>query len=117
MSSLLSPTATGYVWCTVAAAASAVATLMIKLSNQHSADWNLQRLGYLGVACFTYGLGFVCYSLALQKLDISLAYPVMTGVAMAMVGLIGYAFLSEPMGASKLLGMALIACGAFALSR
>ena len=117
MSSLLSPNATGYLWCTVAAAASAVATLMIKLSNQHSADWNLLRLGYLGVACFTYGLGFVCYSLALQKLDISLAYPVMTGIAMAMVGAIGYLFLHETMSATRLAGIALIACGAYALSR
>lgn len=117
MSTTLPPAATGYLWCALAAAASAAATFLIKLSNQHSADWNLTRLAFLGAACFTYGLGFACYSVALQKLDISLAYPVMTGIAMAMVALIGYVFLSEPMGASKLLGMALIACGAIALSR
>lgn len=117
MTTWFSPAATGYLWCTVSAAASAVATLLIKLSNQHGADWNTLRLAYLGGACMTYAIGFVCYSLALQRLDISLAYPVMTGIAMAMVGAIGYLFLHETMSATRLAGIALIACGAYALSR
>ena len=113
----MNPVMTGYLWCALAALASAVATLLIKLSGQHGPDWNLVRLAWLGGAGFTYVLGFVCYSVALQKLEISLAYPVMTGIAMAMVAALGFAFLHEPLSWSKAAGMALIAAGAFALTR
>jgi multidrug transporter EmrE-like cation transporter len=108
---------TGYLWCALAALASAMATFLIKLSNQHAADWNMVRVAFLGGAGATYALGFVCYSVALQKLDMSLAYPVMTGIAMAMVAAIGVAALDEPLSAAKIAGMLLIAAGAFALSR
>jgi multidrug transporter EmrE-like cation transporter len=108
---------TGYLWCALAALASAMATFLIKLSNQHAADWNMVRIAFLGGAGATYALGFVCYSVALQKLDMSLAYPVMTGIAMAMVAAIGVAALDEPLSAAKIAGMLLIAAGAFALSR
>jgi multidrug transporter EmrE-like cation transporter len=107
----------GYLWCALAALASALATLLIKLSNQHSADWNLARLSFLAGAAATYVLGFVCYSVALQKMEMSLAYPVMTGFAMVMVAAIGYAALSEPMTLSKIAGMLMIGAGAYALAR
>ncbi len=113
----MSPATIGYLWCAVAALASALATFLIKLSNQHADAWTLVRLAYLGGACFTYVLGFVCYSVALQKLEMSLAYPVMTGFAMAMVALIGYAALNEPMTLAKVSGMVLIGAGAYALTR
>ncbi len=113
----MTPAMTGYLWCALAALASALATLLIKVSGQQGSDWNLLRLAWLGGAGFTYVLGFVCYSLALQKLEISLAYPVMTGIAMAMVAALGFAFLHEPMSWSKGVGMLLIAAGAFALTR
>jgi small multidrug resistance pump len=108
---------TGYLWCALAALASAVATLLIKLSGQAGTDWNFTRLAWLGGAGFTYVLGFVCYSVALQKLEISLAYPVMTGIAMAMVATLGLVFLQESLSWSKAAGMLLIAAGAFALTR
>ncbi len=113
----MTPALTGYLWCALAALSSAVATLLIKFSGQHGADWNLVRLGWLGGAVVTYALGFVCYSLALQKLEISLAYPVMTGIAMVMVAALGFTFLHEPMSWSKAAGMLLIGAGAFALTR
>ena len=113
----MSPAAAGYLWCALAALASAMATYLIKLSNQGGDTWSMQRLLALGAACATYGGGFLCYSLALRKLDISLAYPAMTACAMAMVALIGYLALNEPMNMSKVGGMLLIAAGAFALTR
>ncbi len=107
----------GLLWCTLSALASAIATLFIKFANQAGSDWNLTRLSWLGGACAVYGLGFLSYSVALQKLHMSLAYPVMTGIAMAMVAVTGVLVLDEPMSASKVGGMLLIAAGAYALSR
>lgn len=113
----MSPNLLGYLWCALAALASASATFLIKLSAQTGSDWSLPRLAYLGGACATYGLGFICYSVALQKLQISLAYPVMTAITMALVAVIGFAALHEPMTPSKLGGLLLIVAGAFALTR
>ncbi|PKV45699.1 MULTISPECIES: SMR family transporter [unclassified Janthinobacterium] len=107
----------GYLWCGLAAVASALATLLIKLSAHAGVGWTLARMGWLGGACTTYALGFVCYSIALQKLQISLAYPVMTAATMCLVALIGATLLNEPLHAGKLAGMALIAAGAFILTR
>lgn len=107
----------GFLWCAAAALASAMATLLIKLSNQHSIDWNTMRIMFLGAAAGSYALGFVCYSIALQKLDMSLAYPVMTGVAMLLVAGMGVLVLGESLSASKITGMVLIALGAYALAR
>lgn len=113
----MTPAMTGFLWCAVAALASAMATFLIKLSNNHGADWNVLRIAFMGGAGATYVLGFFCYSVALQKLDMSLAYPVMTGIAMTMVAVLGIAALDEPLSATKVAGMVMIALGAFALSR
>lgn len=113
----MSPSVIGFLWCGGAAFASALSTYLIKLSSQAGADWNLVRLAWLGSACASYGLGFICYSIALQKLQISLAYPVMTAITLALVTLVGYAALQEPMSAPKLAGIVLVGAGAFLLAR
>lgn len=113
----MSPVPTGYLWCLLASVASAGATLLIKLSGDGAAGWTPARLAWLAAACAAYGAGFVCYALALQRLQISLAYPVMTAFTLVLVTMLGYAVLHEALTPSKLTGLALIAAGAFALSR
>jgi multidrug transporter EmrE-like cation transporter len=113
----MNPSLIGFLWCAGASLASALSTYLIKLSGQAGADWNLARLAWLGSACASYGLGFVCYSIALQRLQISLAYPVMTAITLGLVTLTGYAALQEPMSAAKMAGIALVAAGAFLLAR
>lgn len=107
----------GYAWCMLAAGASALATLLIKMSQQGGSGWTLTRLGWLGAACAAYGVGFVCYAIALQRLQMSLAYPVMVAITMVLVALAGYFALQEALTMSKLAGMLLIAMGAFVLAR
>ena len=108
---------TGFLWCALAALASAVATLLIKLSSQHGTEMNAVRIAFLGSAGAAYALGFACYAVALQKLDISLAYPIMTGVAMIVVASLGMAFLGEVLTFKKILGMVFIVIGAVILAR
>jgi multidrug transporter EmrE-like cation transporter len=107
----------GYFWCALASLASAGATFLIKLSHQAGSGWTLARLGYLGAACAVYGMGFVCYTITLQKLPMTIAYPLMTAITMMAVLLCGYAVLGEALTGVRLLGMALVAVGAFALVR
>lgn len=107
----------GILWCALAALASAGATYLIKISGSAGEGLSLARLLWLGAACASYGLGFVAYALALHRLQISIAYPVMTAITIAVVALIGYFALQEPLGASRLAGIALVALGAFLVAR
>ncbi len=107
----------GYLWCALAAVASAAATFLIKMSSQHGSGLSLVRLLWLGGAGGAYALGFVCYAVALEKLQMSLAYPVMTAITMLLVALLGCIALQESLSLSKIAGVVLITAGAFVLSR
>ena len=113
----MTATVSGYLWCLLASLASASATYLIKLSNQTGSDWTMARLLYLGAACAAYGFGFIGYTIALQKLPVTLAYPLMTAITMCLILLTGYALLGESVTPIRMLGMALIAAGTFALTR
>ena len=98
--------------------ASAAATLLIKISSQYGSGLSVVRLLWLGGAGGAYALGFICYAVALEKLQISLAYPVMTAITMALVTLIGCSVLQEALlTMPKVFGILLITAGAFVLSR
>ena len=107
----------GIMWCALASLASAAATYLIKVSGSAGEGLSLARLAWLGAACGAYGLGFAAYAMALQRLQISLAYPVMTAITIGMVAVIGYFALQEPIGASRMAGIALVAAGAFLVAR
>ena len=107
----------GLAWCALASVASALATFLIKLSHAAGDGWNIQRLAFLGGACATYGLGFVFYSIALQKMPMSLTYPLMTAMTMCVVTVLGCLALGEALTGPRIVGMLLIAVGAFVLTR
>ena len=110
----------GYSWCALAACASALATYLIKashLAHQTESFWSINKLVYLGSAMASYGLGFIFYTFALKKLDMSLAYPVMTATTLLIIATVGVLVLNESMGMMKVAGMMLIAIGAFFLTR
>ena len=101
----------------LASVASAAATFLIKMSSHAGEGINLVRLTWLGGAGGAYVLGFVCYALALAKLEISIAYPFMTAVPIVMVTLLGSQLLNETLTPMKILGMLLIGAGAFVVAR
>lgn len=113
----MNPVHAGYLWCALAAVASAAATFLIKMSSQNGSGLSLVRLLWLGGAGGAYALGFVCYAVALEKLQMSLAYPVMTAITMLLVALLGSIALQESLSLSKIAGFLLITAGAFVLSR
>jgi small multidrug resistance pump len=106
----------GYAWCLISSLFSALATYLIKRA-MGGAEWNLARLVWLSGAGGSYVLGFACYALALQRLQMSLAYPVMTGFTMLLVACAGWLVLGESLTPVKAGGMLLLALGAWLLTR
>ena len=68
-----------------------------------------------GVACFAAAL--LLYSVALSRMDLSVAYPVMTGVGFAIVVTASGLLFREPITGLKLAGYALVFLGVFLLAR
>ncbi len=58
-----------------------------------------------------YGFAFILLTLALKKLDVGVAYAVWSGVGTALVAIIGFLFLKEPMPFIKILFITLIIAG------
>ena len=112
----MSDSTIGYLWCALAALASAGATFLIKFSSG-DIGWTSLRLAYLSGACAIYALGFICYSMALQKLPMTLAYPVMTATTITLVTLLGLGVLRETLSAIQLTGLVLISVGVFVITR
>ena len=58
-----------------------------------------------------YGLSMVCLTLAVRRIDISIAYAVWSGLGTGIVAVIGTWWFGEPLGAVKLGALALIVIG------
>lgn len=69
----------------------------------------------LGIAAF--GVGVVLYGRALNDLPIVLVYPIQVGACILIIALFAVAVFGERLGASDMLGIALIAGGIALLSR
>lgn len=113
----MNPTLAGYLWCALASVASAGATFLIKSSSNYGSGISLMRLLWLGGACTAYVAGFVCYAFALEKMAITLAYPVMTAITIFIVTILGVLLLQESLTPVRLLGLLLIGTGVFFVSR
>ena len=70
-----------------------------------------------GVLLFVfYILSFAVLTLALKKIDVSLAYAIWAGAGTALIAVIGMFYFNEPVSLSKILGVLLIVGGVVALN-
>ncbi len=73
------------------------------------------RPGPTVVVVIAYGVAFYFLSLTLRTLPVGIAYAVWSGVGMALIALIGWVFLKQPLDAPAIAGIALIVAGAVLL--
>jgi small multidrug resistance pump len=73
------------------------------------------RIGPAGAVILCYAASFALLSLALQGIDLSVAYAVWSGVGTAIVAAIGIVWFGENAGGWKLLSLALIVLGVVGL--
>jgi small multidrug resistance pump len=63
-----------------------------------------------------YGLSLGALTMALKKIDVSLAYAVWSGIGTALIATIGILWFKEPITALKLISLALIIIGVIGLN-
>jgi small multidrug resistance pump len=62
-----------------------------------------------------YGMSFAFLTLALKKIDVSIAYAIWSGVGTALIVIIGFLFFKEPVTAVKVVSISLIVVGVIGL--
>ncbi len=68
----------------------------------------------LGVSCF--GLALVAYSAVLSKINLSIAYPIMTGAGFLIVSIVSALYLKEQLSYLHVMGALLILAGVWLLA-
>lgn len=99
----------------------AAANILIKLGMRGGGVVNFNQLGLTLVNLITnfyflgglvsFGLALVFYSFVLQKINLSVAYPIMTSVGFVFVILVSVLFLKESLTFWQMLGILLIVAG------
>jgi multidrug transporter EmrE-like cation transporter len=78
---------------------------------------HMVRTPFIYAAVLCYGMGFAVYGLMLTRLNVSVAYPVMTGSIALTLALVSRLWLGEAVGMQQMLGIALIVGGICLLAR
>lgn len=63
-----------------------------------------------------YASAFYCLSLTLEKMPIGIAYAVWSGVGVALIALVGWAFFGQQLNLASVIGIALIVSGVVTLN-
>ncbi|WP_407282689.1 multidrug efflux SMR transporter [Methanolobus sp. WCC1] len=62
-----------------------------------------------------YGISFISFTIALKKIEVSVAYAIWAGLGVALISFIGHIGFNEPMPAVRIVSLALIAIGVIGL--
>lgn len=63
-----------------------------------------------------YGLAFICMTLALKRIDVSVLYAIWSGLGTALIAVIGIVWFKEPVSAARIASIALIIVGVVGLN-
>jgi multidrug transporter EmrE-like cation transporter len=101
-------------------AANAAASILVKYNAYGAGGTKSIFHGWINpviaLAVASYGLAFVLYSLALARLPLNVAHPIMTVGAIVVVGLFSFSLFKEPVSARVLIGYAMLLGGIMLLS-
>lgn len=102
----------------------ALANVAIKAGMKgYAGDMNLSFISYVVknpsviIGLFLFGLAFIGYSFVLSKMQLSIAYPIMTGAGFLFVSVFSFILFNEPFNLLKILGILFIFIGIVFLSR
>lgn len=102
----------------------ALANIFIKAGmRSYTGGINLSFISYMIrnfniiIGLLLFGLAFIGYSFTLSRLQLSMAYPIMTGVGFLIVSIFSVALFNEPFDLLKILGIIFIFIGIVFLSR
>ena len=72
---------------------------------------------FFWLALAFYGVGFLSYTIALSRLELSKAYPVSSAAAIVAIATVSFLFFRESVDALKIIGLVLLVSGIFLVLR
>ncbi|MFS2225020.1 DMT family transporter [Pantoea sp. B65] len=106
----------GFIFIVISGLCSALAGGMLKIGAQRSSNLSLVDYWPHATSVALYFIGFLFYFLALSRLSLTVAYPVMISSAVIFVMLMGAFWFSEPVTMLKIVGTLLIISGVFLIN-
>ncbi|NJK39840.1 MAG: small multidrug resistance protein [Oscillatoriales cyanobacterium RM2_1_1] len=104
----------------IAAINNCIGSLLVKQSRVVATDSSLVNLlsspWFIAGLC-TYGVNVVLYAKALEKLPVSVAYPVFAGMGFGILALAGGYFFGEKLGFNYWVGLGMIMTGIVVIAR
>lgn len=98
------------------AGTNAVGHFEFSVANIVPIGWKLATEWHIVTAMFCYGLSVVVWILALSRVPVSIAFP-MLSMAYVVNAIAAWYLLGEPFGPTKLIGMGIIILGVVIISR
>lgn len=96
---------TGYLFLAVAIIAEVIATSALKASQGFTRLWPSL------VVVVGYAIAFYCLSLVLRTVPVGVAYAIWSGAGVALIALIGWLVLGQPLDLPAVIGIGLIVSG------
>lgn len=76
---------------------SAIASILLRIAGRSAGGFSPAAIALLDrpmlfrlAALCAYGLGFICYAVSLKRIELSVAYPLMVGIAVLEIFVFGY---------------------------
>lgn len=95
----------GYLYLSIAIVAEVIATSALKASEGFSRLWPSL------IVVAGYGVAFYCLALVLRTVPVGVAYAVWSGAGVALIALIGWLVLKQPLDMAAIVGIGLIVAG------
>jgi small multidrug resistance pump len=99
-----------WLWLSIAIVTEVIGTTALRYSEGFTRPWPT-----LAVAV-SYAIAFYCLSLTLKTLPVGIAYAVWSGVGLALIALIGWLVLKQPLDVAAIAGIGLIGAGVLVLT-
>ncbi|HEJ0181562.1 TPA: EamA family transporter [Citrobacter koseri] len=106
----------GIIYIIISGLCSALAGAMLKLGAHRKPYVSLLDFWPHASAVGFYFVGFVFYFLALSRMSLTVAYPIMVSSAILFVMFMGSIWFSEPITTTKIVGAAIIILGVFVVN-
>lgn len=94
-----------WVYLGIAIISEVIATSALKLSDGFTQFWPSV------IVVLGYAVSFYCLSLILKTLPVGVVYAIWSGVGIALITLVGWLFLNQPLDLPAIIGLLLITAG------
>ncbi|WP_309235867.1 MULTISPECIES: DMT family transporter [Planktothrix] len=104
----------------IAAMNTGIGNLLLKKSRLEAPDPSILTLllsPWFMAAILVYGINLIVFAKALDRLPVSIAYPVFAAIGFSLVALMGSLFLGERVGLNQMIGLSFIVAGIVIMSR